>query len=132
MPHKTSSPISKTIHLLLCTILLVGCGLEKGEVTGTLVDRDGDPLMEAVTVILEPLATFEDGSVGWSLEYELSDEYPKLRQEVVTIDGTFHFEDVEPGPYRIGIQIPGDPVINSHAIIVTPGESFDFGELNIE
>lgn len=113
-------------------LILTGCGVKGGEVRGTFVDREGAPLAEDITVSLVPLATFEDGGVGWSLEYQLSEEYGQRKQELVTGDGAFTFLNVVPGPYWVEAKLEGSPIQTSPAFQVTAGGEVDFGVIKIE
>jgi len=122
---------SITIFIIL-SLLLSGCASKKGEVRGIFVDSDGEPLLETITVILEPLAEFDDGGVGWSFEYQLTDEYRQRLKEIVTNNGTFLFENVEPGPYWIQAELIGRPVHTSPAFEVHEGEVVGFDEIIVK
>jgi len=125
LPHYT-----KAIIIVILSLLLVGCGGKNGGVSGIFVDRDGEPILETITVTLEPLKTFDDGRVGWSIEYVLTDEYRQRLQEMEINDGKFLFENVQPGPYWVRAKVPGYPINTSPAIMVVAGEVADFAEIS--
>jgi hypothetical protein len=132
MERKELSHHARAIMVVILALLLAGCAANPGEVRGVFVNLDGEPLSETITVTLEPLSVFDDGSVGWSLEYQLTDEYRQRLQEVVTNDGRFIFENVEPGPYWVKGELPGRPINTSPAFEVAAGEVIDFGEIIVE
>jgi hypothetical protein len=92
--------------LILISLILVGCKPKLGEVHGIIVDSSGNLLEKEITVVLEPLATFDDGGVGISIEYQLFDDDYQQRKQVKTVEnGEFIFLNVEPGPYSITVDL---------------------------
>ncbi len=130
MEHKEPSHCAMRIMILVFALLMAGCATNKGEVRGTFVDRDGDPLSETITVTLVPLKVLDDGRVVFSIEYQFTDEYRQRRNEMVTTDGKFLFENVEPGPFWIEAErSSGRPIRTSPAFEVSAGGVIDFGEI---
>jgi len=133
MEHKGLSHHAGRIVVLAFALLMAGCATDKGEVRGIFVDRDGEPLSEAITLTLEPLKVFDDGRVGWSVEYQFTEEYRQRLREIVTTDGTFLFENVEPGPYWVKAErSSGRPITTSPAFELSAGGEVDFGEIVVD
>jgi len=132
MEQKELSHYARTIMIVIFALLLAGCAADKGEVRGMFVNRDGEPLSETITVTLEPLSVFDDGSVGFSIEYQLTDEYRQRLNELVTNDGKFLFENVEPDPYWVEAILSGSPINVSPSFEVAAGGVVDFGEIIVE
>lgn len=119
--------------VLAFALLMAGCATNKGEVRGIFVDRDGEPLSEAITVTLVPLKVRDDGRVVFSIEYQLTDEYRQRLNEMVITDGKFIFKNVEPGPYWIEAELSrGRPINPSPSFEVSAGGVVDVGEIVVD
>ncbi len=119
--------------VLALALLMAGCATNKGEVRGILVDRDGEPLSETIAVTLVPLTVLDDGRVVFSIEYQFTDEYRQRLNEMVITDGKFLFENVEPGPYWIEIELSSSrPTSSSPSFEVSAGGVVDLGEIIVD
>jgi hypothetical protein len=133
MEHKELSHYAGRLMIVVFALLTAGCETKKGEVRGTFVDRDGEPLSETITVTLMPLTVLDDGRVVWSVEYQFTDEFRQRWNEMVITDGKFLFENVEPGPYWIETErSSGRPITTSPAFELSAGGVVDFGEIVVD
>jgi hypothetical protein len=94
----------------------VACTLDPlARITGHVVDEEGEPLPGAQVTLTGSSASF----VG-AVETATADD-----------QGHFHFDDLEPGSFRVVAAIPGRTA-RARSLTLEPGDARDVGELVLE